>query len=182
MTAPIHEHQARLVARATPDGAFERPLTAVERDLHGVAMQPTLAGAKGVALLRLGIALDGPEDVDLLVRTLDELPSRHDVMRTSHPERGGEPYALVHATVPSLLAVLDAAADTAADAAYERESANPSISSAARCTASSCSDYLRSASAGITSAITSRATAAHRPRSVGQGREPPSLVEPISVQ
>ena len=70
------------------------------------------------------VRLRGALDADALSRAVDALRERHEVLRTTLEERGGEPVQVIHAHVPSPLPVVDLAhvpAD-ARDAEVERRS------------------------------------------------------------
>jgi hypothetical protein len=82
----------------------ERALTSVEENLWTAAQA---ISHRGFALLRFGIALEGPLDVDALSRSIEELGSRHEAMRTRYVSREGRGLAVVDGAVRRLLRVVD---------------------------------------------------------------------------
>jgi hypothetical protein len=104
---------ARLAAvylTATPaPAAFERPLSTVEHHLWCMTRSMAEAGARGFALLRMGVVLEGPLELDTLKAALSFVTSRHDIFRTSYAERDGDVFARVSADSGPLIEVIDMA-------------------------------------------------------------------------
>ncbi|SEQ87628.1 non-ribosomal peptide synthetase [Microlunatus flavus] len=70
----------------------ERPLSSGERALWALQQ---VTGEASLATVVFSARLSRRPDAAALERALRELCRRHDVLRTSYAERGGEPYALV---------------------------------------------------------------------------------------
>ncbi|MEW5928183.1 MAG: non-ribosomal peptide synthase/polyketide synthase, partial [Gemmatimonadota bacterium] len=71
------------------------------------------------------LRLRGALDVRALRRSLDALVERHETLRTTFAERGGEPVQVVHAAAPVPLAVVDVPGEAEAARLAAEEAARP---------------------------------------------------------
>jgi natural product biosynthesis luciferase-like monooxygenase protein/amino acid adenylation domain-containing protein/non-ribosomal peptide synthase protein (TIGR01720 family) len=71
------------------------------------------------------LRLRGPLDVRALRRSLDALVARHETLRTTFAERGGEPVQVVHAAAPVALGVVEVADEAEAARLAGEEALRP---------------------------------------------------------
>ncbi|WP_068273905.1 non-ribosomal peptide synthetase [Aldersonia kunmingensis] len=86
-------------------------------------IQRRLEGAIDGENVTFPIRFDGPLDIDALRAAVDDVVARHESLRTSFPERDGNPYQLVHPAEPlefPLIRIAEEqlAGELATDAAY----------------------------------------------------------------
>jgi hypothetical protein len=102
---------ARRLAALPAPTTFDRPLSAIENELWSVARTMSQEGARGFALLRLAISLEGVIDVEVMKRAMAFVMTRHDAFRTSYRERDGRAVAHVDAQAQPVVEIVDMEAD-----------------------------------------------------------------------
>ena len=100
---------------ALPASFAQQRLWVVDR------LEPGSAAYNMAAALRMRGALD----VDALRRSLDALVERHETLRTTLEERGGEPVQVVHAPAPAALDVVEVADEAEAARLAAAEARRP---------------------------------------------------------